>query len=91
MEPDGGKPSSSKEATVAAPCLVALTAKSILVFNFSGRVVTNCNRILDDIVDIAVKGAQSGHLVMVRTEEAKTESVLKGSSNATYFRTGEKV
>ena len=68
MEPDGGKPSSSKEATVAAPCLVALTAKSILVFNFSGRVVTNCSRILlDVIVDIDVRGEQSRRLVMVRT------------------------
>ena len=72
---------------MAAPCLVALTAKSILVFNFSGRVVTNYNRsLLDDIVDIAVRGAQSGRLVVVRGQRL---IIIESFLQLNFFRTGE--
>ena len=62
--PESATPAYSKETVVAAPCLVALTETAILVFNFSGQVVTNCSRIfMDDIVDIVAQGSR---LVMVR-------------------------
>ena len=59
----------TEEIVVNAPCLVAVTATSVLAFNFSGRVITNCNRIfLVEIVDIVVKGTQRSKLVLVSSE-----------------------
>ena len=77
VEPESARPAYSKETVVVAPCLVALTATSVLVFNFSGSVVTNCNLIfLDDIVDIVAKGAQLSRLVMVRNTALRKKLLL---------------
>ena len=47
--------------------------------------VTNCNRI-DDIVDIAVRGAQSGRLVMVRRQRL---IIIERFLQLNFFRTGK--